>query len=278
MESLNSLKNVLYVDRIYRALQTIRHRQYTEKHQNTIDLRTSELRLFSQNGEDGVLDAILRGLSNSNTFFVEFGVGDGWSCNTRMLAEIFDWSGLYLEVNADDHQLLKQRYLHSKKVQCINTSVTPNNINTLFEENHVPNEFGVLSIDIDGQDYWVWEALDDKYQPDIVVIEFNSFKNPHELIVEQVGLPSELPLSLTWGASLGAVKSLGEKKGYQLVHIEMAGVNAFFVKKNLLKEKGLTFMGITERSPNFGLRGKNHSDSVLYGDKPRTDRTETNVL
>jgi len=92
VDKLDILKQVLYVDRIYHALNILHARQQ-ENSCKVVDLRTSERRLFSQNGEDGVWDAILRALQDSPPFFVEFGVGDGWSCNTRLLAEVFEWNG-----------------------------------------------------------------------------------------------------------------------------------------------------------------------------------------
>jgi len=264
VDKLDILKQVLYVDRIYHALNILHARQQ-ENSCKVVDLRTYELRLFSQNGEDGVLDAILRALQDSPPFFVEFGVGDGWSCNTRLLAEVFEWNGLFIEVEHDDYLKLAERYCHSKTVCCLESTVTPENINQIFADHRVPGRFGVLSIDIDGQDYWVWEALDAIYQPDIVIIEFNSAHKPDQHIVEKKGLPLELPLTGTWGASLGALQSLGNKKGYKLVHTEMAGVNAFFIREALLAERELTFLGVTRRSPNFGLRGLNHSSLTLYG-------------
>lgn len=274
---LLDLKNVLYVDRIYSCLQILESRRQGFNGRE-VNLATSELRLFSQNGEDGVLNAIVGAIGESNKYFVEFGVGDGWSCNTRLLAEVFGWHGLFMEIDGKDYSTLKQRYCNSKAVRCENVAVTPSNINELFASFDVPRDIGVLSIDIDGQDYWVWEALDNTYQPDVVVIEFNSALNPHSCIVERKGLAPGLPLSATWGASLGALTGLARKKGYRLVHIEMAGVNAFFVREEIIEKKQLVFDGIVEnRSPNFGLRGRNHSYATLYGDAERTDRPQVEI-
>lgn len=274
---LLDLKNVLYIDRIYSSLQILNSRRgYID--QKEIDLATSELRLFSQNGEDGVLNAILGAIGDSNKYFVEFGVGDGWSCNSRLLAEVFDWQGLFIEVDEKEYSALKQRYCNSNKIRCENAAITPSNINELFESFHVTENLGVLSIDIDGQDYWVWNALDKVYQPDVVIIEFNSALDPNLPIVEQEGLSPGLPLTATWGASITALTELARKKGYRLVHIEMAGVNAFFVREKIIEEKQLVFHGIVEnRSPNFGLRGRNHSDATLYGNADRNNRPQIKI-
>jgi hypothetical protein len=273
LDLLKDLKNVLYVDRIYSSLQILnsRHRNTKERE---IDLATSELRLFSQNGEDGVLNTILSAIGDANNYFVEFGVGDGWSCNSRLLAEVFDWNGLFMEIDEKELSLLKQRYCNSKKIKCENAAVSPSNINQLFEKFRVPERFGVLSIDIDGQDYWVWKALDKVYQPDVVIMEYNSALDLTVPKVEKEGVTG-FPLTATWGASLAAINDLAKEKGYRLVHLEMAGVNAFFVREKTIQEKQLVFNGILEnRSPNFGLRGRNHSDATLYENSSRNNRPQ----
>lgn len=274
---LKDLKNVLYVDRVYNSLQILRNRALNDLKTNKVDLKTSELRIFSQNGEDGVIDALLRQLDIKNKYFVEFGVGDGWSCNTRLLAEVFDWNGLYIEVKDNDYLALRERYKHSNKVNCLKAAVNPHNINLIFNDNSVPKEFGVLSIDIDGQDYYVWEALEDLYRPDIVIVEFNSFHDPDSLVVEQAGLPSNGAITETWGCSLGALKALSIRKGYRLVHVEMAGLNAFFVKEELIAKTNQLFDGITRRSPNYGLRGRGHSKLVQYGESEIENRPTVKV-
>ena len=84
--------------------------------------------------------------------------------------------------------------------------------------------------------------------------------------VEIQDLDQQHVLSASWGASLGALRALAKKKGYELVHTEIAGVNAFFVRKDLLDTSGINFKGVLSgRSPNYGLKGGNHPDEVLYG-------------
>ena len=265
MVTIDQLKNVQYVDKIYSSLQILNQRDIRPK-SNTIDLRTSELRLFSQNGEDGIIHAIINAISPKEAFFVEFGIGDGWSCNTRMLAEVYDWAGLYFEVNEEDYTLAQERYNNSTKVTVANEAITRKNINRIFKKYNVPKNLGLLSIDIDGQDYWVWKALSNEYRPDIIIMEYNSNHGLKQAIVEKKDLNQNLPLSSTWGASLKAITKLGKSKGYTLIHTEMAGVNAFLIKEELLAKTGINFIGIKHRSPNFGLRGRNHPNEVIYPD------------
>lgn len=264
------LKHVNYLDRVYASLALLGIRDRSPV--SPCDLRLAELRIFSQNGEDGVIDALVR-ILGSSPFFVEFGVGDGWSCNTRLLAEVRDWAGLYIEVDRNDFAGLSHRYRFSEAVTCLNASVTPDNISEIFRTSGVPSRFGVLSIDIDGQDFWVWRALSGDFQPDIVVIEFNAEHEPGKLIVESQDAARDAPLGRMWGASLDAQISLASAKGYELVHIDMARVNAFFVAKDVLLPFREFISGRTSPgSPNYGLRGTGLADEVAFTSPNRTER------
>ena len=270
---LSVLKDVAYVDKVYAGVAELRRRD-REPVGSHVDLRLAELRIFSQNGEDGVTCEILRHLPGVTGHFVEFGVGDGWSCNTRVLAEVLGWSGTYFEIDRDTHALLQERYVNSSKVTATQAAVTPDNVNDLFTRAGVPAEFGVLCIDIDGQDYWVWQALSEGFRPAVVIAEVNLGYGMDVALTESPEAPQEV-LTETWGTSLRAMEDLARRKGYRLVHIEMAGVNAFFVREDLLKRLSVT--GVVERSPNYGLRGRNHSLERLYADAPHTPRPTTAV-
>ena len=271
------IKHVNYLDRVYASLELLALRDRSPV--ASCDLRLAEHRIFSQNGEDGVIDALVRilgsggGNSRSMPFFVEFGVGDGWSCNTRLLAEVRDWEGLYIEVDRDDFDKLSHRYRFSDAVTCVNASVTPENVSEIFRAAGVPGRFGVLSIDIDGQDFWVWKALSDDFQPDIVVIEFNAEHEPGEMTVESRDVDRDAALGRRWGASLDAQIGLASAKGYELVHIDMARVNAFFVARDVLLPFRELISGRTSPgSPNYGLRGTGLADEVAFTSPNRTER------
>jgi hypothetical protein len=128
----------------------------------------------------------------------------------------------------------------------------------------------VLVIDVDGQDYWIWEALEG-YSPRVVVVEYNSGLAAPESRVEPRTSPA-WDRSDHFGASLGALRALGEAKGYRLVHCELAGVNAFFVRDELARafvEPPLP------RGPNYGLRGHRHppgSGSYVVPEPPENRR------
>ena len=251
----------------YLALSELRRRRAVDTDglapgpRGPVDLRTAELKVFSQNGEDGVLWEMIGALEITTEFFVEFGVGDGSECNTRLLADVLGWSGVMFELDRREFDTVESRWRARSDITTRNTSVTPENVNQLFDECGVPSDFGVLSIDVDGQDYWIWKALSNDYRPAIVIIEYNASHGAERSVVEEPGLPWSLDYSDTFGASIEAIRRLGRTKGYELVHLEMAGVNAFLVREDLLARVDLR--GTVQRGPNYGLRGGRHPGSPV---------------
>ena len=214
------------------------------------NLAGAELRVFSQNGEDGVLGEIMRRIGVEQRFFVEFGVGDGTQCNTRFLSEVLGWSGVYFEIDESDFERLQRRFAPRDDVATLQHAVTPENVNELFAAAGVPTELDVLSIDIDGQDYWVWKALDG-YRPRVVIIEYNAAIPASERLVEPLG--HRWDRSRYLGASIGAIEKLAAEKGYRLVYAELAGVNAFCVRDDLAGP--FADERFVHRAPNVGLLG-----------------------
>ena len=188
------------------------------------ELRSAEHRIYSQNGEDGVLACIFQAIGTSNRFFVEFGAWDGqhWS-NTAHLRLAEGWTGLLMDgsperVNGPVRQ----------------ETVTAENVNALFVRYGVPERFDLLSIDIDGNEYWVWRALRD-HRPRVVVIEYNIFfgTDVSKTIAYDPTHAWEKD-SYYHGASLAALRKLGREKGYSLLHTDSYGPNAFFVASDEL--------------------------------------------
>jgi hypothetical protein len=238
------------------------HRAHTEvgarppARSRTDGLEGYELRGFSQNGEDGVLVEILTRIGAENRFFVEFGIENGREGNCVYLAGVAGWDGLFIEADPDMHSELSERYAENRRIQTLEASVTPENVEQLFAGAGVPEGFDILSIDVDGPDYWIWEALQ-AYRPRIVVVEYNS------------ALPADTRLAQPrdhggWdgteyqGASLGAMVWLGAQKGYRLVHTETSGVNAFFVRDELAGGRFPSPESIPKREPNYFQIGYRH--------------------
>jgi len=213
-----------------------------------------ELRVFSQNGEDGVLAEIFRRIGVGGGGFVEFGVETGAEGNCVFLADVLGWPGLFMEGDPDYCHHLHAKYRWSVGVRTIFAMVTPDNIESMFRDGGVPPEPDVLSIDIDGQDVWVWRAIR-AYRPRVVVIEYNATLDPDRRQAEPEGMEGGWQRTDFYGASLGALIAVGAELGYRLVHTEITGNNAFFVRE---QDAG-HFSPVQERrGPNHFLRGTGH--------------------
>ena len=200
-------------------------------------LRRREFKVCSQNGEDGLLALIFSEIGVTNRRFVEFGVGDGRECNCANLATWFGWSGLMLESDAADARRAREHYARLERrdgtvVEVQRAHVTVENINETISGAGAHGEIDLLSIDVDGNDYWLWEALD-VIEPRVVVIEYNaSFGQRPVSVPYDPGFVRFRKHRSGWyhGASLAALARLGERKGYDLVGTDSRGLNAFFVR------------------------------------------------
>jgi hypothetical protein len=219
------------------------------------DLTRHELRVFSQNGEDGVIEAILRRVGHDAPSFVEFGAGTGTEGNCVFLADVLGWPGLFMESDPAAFAALAGKYAARPEVRTVQASVRPGNVAALIRSAGLPDELTVLSIDVDGIDYWIWRALD--LRPRLLVIEYNAHL-PHDAALVQP-LEPEVAWDGTdyFGASLGALRRLAASKGYRLVHTDLAGVNAFFVPEDLAGPF-LPESRVPVRAPNFFLSGGGH--------------------
>ncbi len=179
-----------------------------------------------------MLQAIFRLVGASSRYFVEFGVGDGGQGNCVLLADRLGWSGLFIEADRDAYRTLAAKYVHSRRVRTLDGLVTADNVEALFRSAGVPPEFDVLSIDIDGNDFWVWRALME-FVPRVVVIEYNANLSPDAALVMPRDDGHRWDGTDYFGASLGAYRWLALEKGYRLVHTDSTGVNAFFVLSSL---------------------------------------------
>lgn len=192
--------------------------------------------VFSQRGEDGVLQYLCSKINIPCKTFIEFGVEDYTEANTRLLL-FNNWRGLVIDSSKRNIRFIKKDFIYWKyDITAIQSFITAENINTLIAGYTTESDIGILSIDIDGNDYWVWEAIT-AVQPRIVICEYNSaFGN-----TRAVSIPYNASFSKTkshysnlyYGASLPALCYLAGKKGYDFIGTTAAGVNAFFVRKDL---------------------------------------------
>lgn len=220
------------------------------------DLYPYERHISSQHGEDGVLEAIFARIGTTNKYFVEFGAGHGGECNTAQLSRKKGWTGLLMD---------GAQWPENGGVKIHREFITAENINQLFEKYKVPPAFDLLSIDIDGNDYWIWSKLS-AYRPRVVVIEYNGNVPPDESRVIEYDRDFRWSGSDYYGASLLALKKLGKAKGYTLIGCESSGTNAFFVEDSLA-ERYFVKQDITRlfRPPIYGKH--------RYGHQPDASRT-----
>jgi hypothetical protein len=209
-----------------------------------IDLASRERKVFSQFGEDGVIEAIFEVIEPTHRYAVEFGASDGvHGSNVRNLVLNHGWGGLQIEGNAGRARKLIENYRDYPSVKTLHAWVWPGNIELLFEENGVPPDFDFLVIDIDSNDYYVWRAIHD-FRPKVVMIEVNTaFPPPQKMVIEFHPM-NFWDGTLYAGASLQSLYELGKKKGYELIYQTKAGGNVFFVDEQYFPR-----FGIKENSP-----------------------------
>lgn len=204
------------------------------------DLPASEFRAFSQWGEDGIIQFLVRKVKVPGKVFVEFGVESYVEANTRFLLTNNHWSGLVLDGSAENIRSIKKSGIYwQHNLKAVEAFVTRENINSLLVENGVSGEIGLLSIDIDGNDYWVWRAID-AVSPAILVLEYNARFGAAEAVTvpyDPQFLRAKAHYShIYYGASLGALTQLSQGKGYALVGCNSAGNNAFYIREDLRPE------------------------------------------
>jgi len=206
-----------------------------------ISLQRYRKKHFSQCGEDGALQFILATLQRNaplSHFFVEFGAWDGKHLsNTYALANQHRFGGVYIEGARDRYEVLKQNFANNQLVRCVNRFIEiegNNSLDSVLTECATPNDFDLLSIDIDGNDYHVWKSLT-SFSPKVVVIEMNIRIKPGNAMVNPVSAPFEWGKS---GSSITSLYELGTAKGYAL--IGCIGCNGFFLRSDLVEASGFT--------------------------------------
>lgn len=237
------------------------------------NLADSEFKVFSQFGDDGILQYLIHYLNIPPTLrtFVEFGVENYEESNTRYLIMNNNWRGLIMDGAESNMQFVYNSHYFWKHDLTVKVAfIDAENINDLISEAGFSSQIGILSVDIDGNDYWVWDKIN-VVNPIIVVAEYNGI------------FGSELPLSvpynpifrrtqahysnLYWGCSLAALNYLAIKKGYTFAGCNSAGNNAYFVRSDYFNDN-IPKPNLTDGfvDPKFKeSRGANGSLTFLSG-------------
>lgn len=188
---------------------------------------------YSQNDEDGIVQEIFRRIGPGSRSFLEFGAG-GCLENTGTYLLLSGWKGKWLEAADGEIQDIQNQfgaYIKAGSLSLVKTFVTPENINTLMGQ----EEYDLLVIDIDGNDYYIWEAMQSK--PRVVMIEYNATFRPPAAVVQEYSPEPFWHGENFYGASLTALEMLGRKQGYSLVGCNYVGTNAFFVRNDLVGDR-----------------------------------------
>jgi hypothetical protein len=209
-----------------------------------------EFRYYSQNGEDGILHYIFSLISTTNRRVVEICAGDGVECNAANLLVHHGWRGLLFDGDAAEVARGNEFYRACRSTfvappTFVHAWITAENVNQLVSGNGFAGPVDLLSLDIDGNDYWVWKALD-CIEPRVVVVEFNTLGGPDHAEAMSYDRDYRLDLSAPpyrCGASLPAFVKLARAKGFRLVGLQSLGFNAFFVRNGVGEDL------LPERSP-----------------------------
>lgn len=232
------------LNQIHQMSQDVEQLRYSIGEMETLKVgpgaSVREFKVFSQSGEDGVIQWLIHNIPIQSKRFIEFGVQNYTESNTRFLLMHDNWSGLIMDGSQENMDYVKQDnicWMHDLKP--VPAFVTAENINTLIRDNGFAGEVGILSIDIDGNDYWVWKAIS-CVQADIVICEYNSrfgseraVTIPYDSNFYRTDAHSS---NLYFDASIRALTLLGQQKGYALVYGNEIGSNLFFIRRELLND------------------------------------------
>jgi hypothetical protein len=246
----NILKNKFYILKVrnrFSAEVQIGQRQLFTQYQAWKEegklpaLKDTGFRVFSQYEEDGKLLYIFSIIGMLNKTFIEIGSDDGINSNCANMVFNFGYHGLFLDGNPKAikrGQKFYAKYPHPWMYapQFICAKVTAENINELIKKANLEGDIDLLSIDIDGNDYWVWKALN-QVSPNVVIIETHVEFGMRNIVVpydSTYSYPGKHPVY--HGASPKAMVNLAKEKGYRLVGANELGFNFIFIKNGVGEE------------------------------------------
>jgi hypothetical protein len=237
----DQLKDFSFADKGIQILLQLRYRELLQKQLPLPTFEDAEFRAFSQNGEDGILLYIFSLIGMTSRKAVEICAGDGIECNTANLIINHGWTALLFDAHAESVARGKAFYAQNKDTfnwppQLIQAWVTAENVNELIQRNGFEEDVDLLSLDMDGMDYWIWKAIQ-VISPRVVVVEYQDIWGPDKAVT----VPYDPDFVAEFGpygpdycgASLPAFVKLGRQKGYRLVGCQRYGYNAFFIRNGI---------------------------------------------
>jgi hypothetical protein len=205
-----------------------------------INIQKSEFKVFSQWGDDGIIEFLVSYLDIPSKTFIEFGVEDYTESNTRFLLINRNWSGLIMDGSKKNIDYIhKENIYWQHNLTAKQVFITKENINKEIVDSGFSGELGILHVDIDGNDYWIWKEID-SVNPVIIIVEYNSVFGKDRAITvpyDPSFVRTEKHYSdLYFGASIKAFVTLGQSRGYSFIGCNTAGNNAYFVRNDKMKE------------------------------------------
>jgi hypothetical protein len=208
-------------------------------------IQLHERRIFSQNGEDGILEYIFDNLGTTDKFYVEFGTENGDECNTRLLWERYGWDGVLLDGGgkAKDGRVIHNHFISAE------------NIVDLFKKYKVPKELDLLSVDIDANDFYVARKIFEEggYRPRVFICEYNRNFAPKDSYTIAYNSTYRWDGTAYFGVSALAWMRLMERYGYAPIYLDVLGINMFFVRRKVMVEYLEAKMGWTKESGDMAL-------------------------
>lgn len=201
---------------------------------NNSDLLAYGSNVMSEHGEDGVLKRIFEIIGTGSRSCVELGALNGvHGSNVWQLIKKEGWGGVLIEADQTYFEKLQKEFAEMPSVECVNAFVSfegLQSLDSIFTATSLPKEFDIFSLDIDGNEYHLWDSLH-VYRPRVMLVEFNP-TIPNDTVFIQ---PRDM--KVFQGSSLRAFVELGKRKGYELVAANET--NAFFVLKELFPKFGI---------------------------------------
>jgi len=236
-------KRLLHIDRYLDQIKINQGRLLVEAKRDRIEreLWHHEFKVFSQWGEDGIIQFLTRNLDVAHRTFIEFGVEDFSESNCRFLLMKDHWQGFVIDGSSQNIESLRSSYFYWQHALDSEAAfITRENVDELLSRSGFDRELGILSVDIDGVDYYVLEALH-AWRPSILIVEYNGVLGSQRA----VSVPydpgfwrtAKHASNLYYGASLPAFVHLAGQRGYSLVGVNGVGSNAFFVRNDLLNDR-----------------------------------------
>lgn len=220
---------------------------------DTTNLLAFGRNITSEHGEDGIVEKIFNIIGEDSKWCVELGALNGThGSNVWHLIKEKGWPGVLIEADRTYFEKLQQEYADNPNAHCVNAFVSfegEQSLDNIFARTPIPRTFDLFSLDIDGNDYHLWDSLSE-YRPRVMVVEFNP-SIPHEVLFIQ---PRDM--TVFQGSSLRAFVELGKRKGYESVAVNEG--NAFFVLKELFPK-----FGIVDNSID-ALHADHHFETKLF--------------